>query len=241
MGTAHQKEHGVTEAGTGVTWPQLRVAGSPGGLFPDPAEGCGPPAAWFWASGLQNRERIKACYTNLWVFVTAAPGGEYAISLLLLVATPEASVHVSRCRPPVHRDGHCHLVGGSQGARPPPSCATRATCQHQLVGPSSNGVKPPSRVHLFVTPWTVARQAPLSMGFSRRESWSGLPFPPPGDLPDPGTGPASLTAPALARGFFTTSATWGQQCALLFSPPFYRQGNRGPERCLIPELQLSHL
>ena len=169
MGTAHQKEHGVTEAGTGVTWPQLRVAGSPGGLFPDPAEGCGPPAAWFWASGLQNRERIKACYTNLWVFLTAVPGGESAVSLLLLVATLEASVHVSRCRPPVHRDGHCHLVGGSQGARPPPSCATRASCQHQLVGPPSNGAKPPSRVHLFVSPWTVARQAPLSMGFSRRE------------------------------------------------------------------------
>ena len=46
-------------------------------------------------------------------------------------------------------------------------------------------------VQLFVTPWTVALQAPLSMGFSRQESWSGLPFPPPGDLPDPGTEPVS--------------------------------------------------
>ena len=43
-----------------------------------------------------------------------------------------------------------------------------------------------SRVQCFVTLWTVARQAPLSMGFSRQEYWSGLPFPPPGDLPDPG-------------------------------------------------------
>ena len=42
-----------------------------------------------------------------------------------------------------------------------------------------------SHVQLFVTLWTVARQAPLSMGFSRQEHWSGLPFPPPGDLPDP--------------------------------------------------------
>ena len=42
-----------------------------------------------------------------------------------------------------------------------------------------------SRVQLFVTPWTVAPQAPLSMGFSRQEYWSGLPFPPPGDLPHP--------------------------------------------------------
>ena len=53
----------------------------------------------------------------------------------------------------------------------------------------------------FVIPWTVACQAPLSMGFSRQEYWSGLPFPSPGDLPDPEIEP---TAPALAGGFFTT-------------------------------------
>jgi len=60
----------------------------------------------------------------------------------------------------------------------------------------------------FVTPWIVARQAPLSIGFSRQEYWSGLPFPLPGDLPNPGIEPRSLTSPALAGGFFTTSATW---------------------------------
>ena len=49
-------------------------------------------------------------------------------------------------------------------------------------------------VRLFVTPWTVARQAPLSMEFSRQEYWSGLPFPPPGDLPDPGTKLTSLVS-----------------------------------------------
>ena len=43
-----------------------------------------------------------------------------------------------------------------------------------------------SRVQLFVTPWTLDHQAPSSMGFSRQEYWNGLPFPPPGDLPDPG-------------------------------------------------------
>ena len=48
-----------------------------------------------------------------------------------------------------------------------------------------------SRVRLFATPGTVARQAPLSMGFSRQEYWSGLPFPPPGDLPNPGIKPGS--------------------------------------------------
>ena len=50
-----------------------------------------------------------------------------------------------------------------------------------------------SHVQLFVTPWAVARQAPLSMGFSRQEYWSGLPFPAPGDLPDPGI---ELVSPA---------------------------------------------
>ena len=53
-------------------------------------------------------------------------------------------------------------------------------------------------------PWTVARQAPLSMEFSRQEYWSGLPFPTPGDLPDPVVEPASLMAPELASGFCST-------------------------------------
>ena len=59
----------------------------------------------------------------------------------------------------------------------------------------------------FATPGTVAHQAPLSMGFSRQEYWTALPCPPPGDLPDPGIEPVSLTSLALAGGFFTTSAT----------------------------------
>ena len=65
-----------------------------------------------------------------------------------------------------------------------------------------------SHVRLFVTLWTVARQAPLTMGFSRQEYWSELPCPPPGDLPHPGIEPMSFTSPALAGGFFTTSTTW---------------------------------
>ena len=52
-------------------------------------------------------------------------------------------------------------------------------------------VKSLSRVRLFAAPWTVAHQAPPSMGFSRREYWSGLPFPSPGDLPNPGIEPWS--------------------------------------------------
>ena len=65
-----------------------------------------------------------------------------------------------------------------------------------------------SCVRCFSSSWTIARQAPLSMGFSRQEYWSGLPFPSPGDLPNPGIEPATLRSPALADGFFTTSATW---------------------------------
>ena len=72
-------------------------------------------------------------------------------------------------------------------------------CREKKVG-YCGGVQLLSRGPLFVTPWTAARQAPLSMGFSRQEYSSGLPFPPPGDLPDPGIEPQS---PALAGSFFT--------------------------------------
>ena len=65
-----------------------------------------------------------------------------------------------------------------------------------------------SRIQLFATPWAVAHQAPLSMGFPKQEYWGGLPCPPSGDLPDPWIKPASLLSSALAGGFFTTSATW---------------------------------
>ena len=60
----------------------------------------------------------------------------------------------------------------------------------------------------FGTLWTVALQAPLPMGLSWQEYWSGLLFSPPGDLPGPGMEPVSLVSPALVGGFFITSATW---------------------------------
>jgi len=65
-----------------------------------------------------------------------------------------------------------------------------------------------SRVQLFVTSWTIAHQAPLSIGFSRQENWSGLPCPPPGDLRNPGIELVSLMSPALAGRIFATSTTW---------------------------------
>ena len=77
-----------------------------------------------------------------------------------------------------------------------------------------------SCVRLFVTPWTVVLRAPLSMGFSRQEYWRGMPCPPPGDLLNPGIGPASLMSPALAGGFFTTSGQphWLISCDELLTP-----------------------
>ena len=68
--------------------------------------------------------------------------------------------------------------------------------------------KPLHSCPTFVTLCTVAHQTPLSIGLLRQEYWSRLPSPPPGDLPDPGIEFASLTSPALAGGFFTSSATW---------------------------------
>ena len=65
-----------------------------------------------------------------------------------------------------------------------------------------------SRVRLFATLWPTARQAPLSMGFSRQEYWSGLPCPPPGDLPDSRIKPRSCVSPAAAGRLFATPATW---------------------------------
>ena len=73
-----------------------------------------------------------------------------------------------------------------------------------------------SRVWLFATPWTVACQVPLSLGFSRQEYWSGLPFPPSGDLPDPGIKPKSLTSPALEKPFPPTCKS---TFSYIFLPP----------------------
>ena len=78
---------------------------------------------------------------------------------------------------------------------------------------------------LTAIPWTVACLAPLPLGFSRQDYWSGLPCPSPGDLPDPRIEYVSLMAPALAGGFFTTSATSEalinvSHCCLFYSVTF---------------------
>ena len=73
---------------------------------------------------------------------------------------------------------------------------------------NNNYVQMLSHVQLFETPRTLDRQAPLSLGFSRQEYWSGMPFPPPGDLLDPEIKPDSLMSPALAGWFFTCNTSW---------------------------------
>ena len=87
-----------------------------------------------------------------------------------------------------------------------------------------NRFSPALCVGLFVTLWTVTRLASLSMGFSRQEYWSGLPCPPPGDLPNSGFEPESLISPALVGGFFTTIATWE-------APHTVCDGTKRAEKC----------
>ena len=77
-----------------------------------------------------------------------------------------------------------------------------------------------SHVWLFATPWTVALQAPLSVGLPRQEYWSRLPFPLPEDLPDLGIEPASLVSPALAHGFFTIVTSGNPAPTASFYPIF---------------------
>ena len=80
-------------------------------------------------------------------------------------------------------------------------------------------------IQLFATPWTVARQAPLSMELSWQEYWSGFSFPPPGDLPDLGIEPTSPASPVLAGGFFTAEPPGkppNHSCLSVKSPCFQK-------------------
>ena len=105
----------------------------------------------------------------------------------LLIFTLKGSLRTLENRDPVltHVSVNCGYTRGSW-------VCIRACCE-------SEKVKSLSRVQLFATPWTVAYQAPPSMGFSKQEYWSGVPFPSPGHLPDPGIEPGSpaLQADAL--------------------------------------------
>ena len=106
------------------------------------------------------------------------------LSLLVHLSGQEGELHPEPC-PPSHSSSTRFLLGLQ------PSAHHVCTLGRSVVSDST-------------TLWTVAHQAPLSMGFARREYWSGLPFPPLGHLPDPGIEPESPVSPALAGGFLTT-------------------------------------
>ena len=90
-----------------------------------------------------------------------------------------------------------------------------------------------SLLQFFVTHWTAAHQALLSIGFFRQEYWNGLLCPPPGDLPNPGVKPESLISPALAGGFFTVSTTWEAHL-------YYKGQQMLPNRTPMPPTPLHH-
>ena len=96
-----------------------------------------------------------------------------------------------------------------------------------------------SRVLLCATLWTLARQASLSMGFSRKEYWSGFPCPPPGTLPDPRIEPKSPGTPELTGGFFTTRTTWEAPIKLEeTSKRTYIKWSLGTHRFFFPQICL---
>ena len=118
------------------------------------------------------------------------------------------------------QDPPCALSPGLLGSVPLSHCSGRGLLRPGSTGPATRNSKPTffydslcvgmlncfSCVQFLTTLQTRARQFPLPMGFSRQESWSGLPCPPPGDLSDVGIEIASLPSPALANWLFTTTA-----------------------------------
>ena len=116
-------------------------------------------------------------------------------------------------------DSVCSCSSRSQPGRPSPDFVyrgvVRTLCLCALLSSFTH-------VRLFVTPPTVAHQAPVSMGFPRQEYWSGLTYPLPGDLSNPGIKPTSPESLALAGGFFTTSCHLEKAMAPHSSPLAWR-------------------
>ena len=106
---------------------------------------------------------------------------------------------------------HDRMVLKSQGRQWPPWWKSPPQENSSFNGICACVLSSFRHVRLFVALWTVACQAPLSMGFSRQGYWSGLPYPPPGDLLNPGIKSTALMSPALAGCFFITSTTWEAQ------------------------------
>ena len=133
--------------------------------------------------------------------------------------------HKSDCAAPLLKPFEGWLQTTHKGLEGPtwPACACMVSCF--------------SRVRLFVTLWTAARQASLSMGFSRQEYWSGLPCPPPGGLPNPGTEFPSLLFVAWTGRFFTSSTTWEAPTW----PDLPNSQASSPNILLLTRAQFSHV
>ena len=159
-----------------------------------------------------NPERLRVLITWLGCFEFILRA---ALSWVLLWQAPRRrraaeSLQPAAVREPARSGG----APGDRAGRWPGAAGPRSTPSPGLVFmPVCMGrAKSLRRVRLFAALWTVALQAPPSMGFSRQEYWSGLPCCLSGDLPDPGTELASLKSPDLAGWFFTTNTTWEAQC-----------------------------
>ena len=132
------------------------------------------------------------------------------LCLVAVLSDPFATPWTVACHVPLPMEFECVAMPTSMGSSQPRNQTqvshiagglfTIWATREALERPWSE-VKSLSRVQLFATPWTVAHQAPPSMGFSRQEYWSGLPFPSPGDLPEPGIKPRS---PTLQAGALTS-------------------------------------
>ena len=158
-------------------------------LFP---VGVSHPSGWWCCNLLPTPASLPAPASQQLGWVLAAPS-----SVLGAVSWGPLSA--------VHTDQTWHRKAAPSGDRAPQACGPH--CSKSAYGPWKLlcvRAQLLSRVQLIMTPWTVAHQAPLSTGFSRQECWSGLPCPPPGDLPHPGIEPASFKAPALQEDSFTT-------------------------------------
>ena len=123
---------------------------------------------------------------------------------------------------PLPRDLTCPLVDFLR-TPPAPKKGSSRGCPLALRCAVLAVVQLLSCARFFATPWTAACQAPLSMGFSRQEFWSRLPFPSPGDLPGPGIEPES---PALVGGVFTTELSGKPRCIIGSQTNIYQMNTR---------------
>ena len=144
---------------------------------------------------------------SLWFFPTAAAGNSHARRTILF-----SEAYTSAFSVRAHSSAAVSTTPPQNGVvtpkeTPPPPAVTPHAPQPPALSVSMWACVLQSGP-LSATLEIVALQAPLSTGLSRQDCWSGLPCPPPGDLPDPGTESSSLMSPALASKFFTTSCTW---------------------------------